>query len=83
MLYTHQPLHPPGRNAQVSTLGWELKPVPAPDVTDSDTVLGLAKMTNNAYAHEGDKDWYELDGHWNVRALFLFLPQLISLVHLA
>jgi len=46
-------------------LGWELEPIPAPDITDPNTVRELAKMTNNAYVREGEKDWYELERHWN------------------
>ncbi|KAH9939429.1 Alpha/Beta hydrolase protein, partial [Amylocystis lapponica] len=36
-----------------------------PDVRDRESLLQLAKMTNNAYAVPGDKDWYDLGPDWN------------------
>ncbi|KIJ31810.1 hypothetical protein M422DRAFT_61625 [Sphaerobolus stellatus SS14] len=38
----------------------------APNVTDRETLLLLAKMTNNAYAHEENgREWYDLGKQWN------------------
>jgi len=66
---THRPVHSIGTrvwgNTSSAILGWDLEPIPAPDTTDPDTVLELAKMTNNAYVREDDKEWYELKDHWN------------------
>jgi putative lipase involved disintegration of autophagic bodies len=44
---------------------WEEHEVLAPDVESRHTLLGLAKMTNNAYVNEtGDPYWYDLGGNW-------------------
>lgn len=46
-------------------LGWDEVDVEAPDVTDMDTLAGLAKLTSNAYV-EGDRSkknssgWFDL-----------------------
>lgn len=37
--------------------------IPAPDVNDRETLLTLAKMTNNAYYEQTGKDWYPLDSY--------------------
>ena len=53
---------------------WTEVEVDAPDVTDVDTLAGLAKMTANAYedaTHVGQGDWYNLtDGGWNLSDSF-------------
>jgi len=50
--------------AQSDALLWKEKDVVGPHVTDRETLLTLAKMTNNAYNQPGDKAWYE-SGPWN------------------
>lgn len=47
-------------------LDWEEEEILGPDVERRETLLELAKMTNNAYLEPDDPDWYDLDGHWNV-----------------
>jgi len=49
-------------------LTWGEEEVLGPDVTSRDTILRLAKMTNNAYAYpeEGERKWYDLGGNWNI-----------------
>ncbi|GJJ08686.1 hypothetical protein Clacol_002905 [Clathrus columnatus] len=48
------------------TMLWEEEEIIGPDVTDRETILLLAKMTNNAYNidHEED-DWYDIGEEWN------------------
>lgn len=45
---------------------WEEDEVDAPDVERRETLLALAKMTNNAYMEPGEAGWYDLGGTWNV-----------------
>ncbi|OCH86209.1 alpha/beta-hydrolase [Obba rivulosa] len=44
---------------------WDEVEIDGPDVQDRETLLTLAKMTNNAYAEPADKDWYDLGPGWN------------------
>lgn len=44
---------------------WQTSTVPAPDVQDRETLLTLAKMTNNAYYEPSEKGWYDLGLPWN------------------
>ncbi|GJJ07625.1 hypothetical protein Clacol_001829 [Clathrus columnatus] len=47
-------------------LFWTEETVEAPDVTDRETLLSLAKMTRNAYLDISggvSEEWYELDGY--------------------
>jgi hypothetical protein len=48
-----------------TSLEWEEKEIPSPDFSDRLTVLELAKLTGNAYAQPGSKDWYSIDDRWN------------------
>ncbi|KAE9405199.1 alpha/beta-hydrolase [Gymnopus androsaceus JB14] len=50
---------------QSQSLNWEIEDVPGPNVESRDTLLTLAKMTNNAYVEPGDPAWYDLGGDWN------------------
>lgn len=46
-------------------LDWDEDEVPGPDVEDRETLLELAKMTNNAYIEDrGDATWYNLSDRW-------------------
>jgi lipase ATG15 len=47
-------------------LDWEEDEVTAPDVESRETLLELAKMTNNAYLEPNEEGWYDLGGDWNV-----------------
>lgn len=51
---------------QSAKLDWEEDEVVAPDVESRQTLLELAKMTNNAYLEPGEAGWYDLGGKWNV-----------------
>jgi len=50
---------------QSSLLEWDEVHVLGPDIEDRATLLELAKMTGNAYAIEGGKNWYPIDERWN------------------
>lgn len=45
---------------------WDEDEVEGPDVNSRETLLLLAKMTNNAYLSPGEDGWYDLGGQWNV-----------------
>lgn len=46
---------------------WTMDEVPAPNITDKETVLSLANIAANSYIKvPGEEDWSEVDGGWNV-----------------
>ncbi|SRR5258706_5350707 len=63
--------HQIARKARRNDVEWDDADVVVPDMEHRETLLELAKVTGNAYALPGSKDWYDLDARWNsVRALF-------------
>lgn len=46
------------------SLGWDEDDVEGPAIDKRETVLALAKMTNNAYLSPGEAGWYDLGGNW-------------------
>ena len=44
---------------------WHPTEVLGPDVEDLHTLSQLARMSANAYAIPGQKNWFEVDGAWN------------------
>ena len=54
------------RFAQSTLLDWDEDEVPGPDVESRETLLELAKITNNAYLEPGEPGWYDLGDNWNV-----------------
>ncbi|KAF8602716.1 alpha/beta-hydrolase [Ceratobasidium sp. AG-I] len=46
------------------SLGWDEDDVEGPAVDKRETILALAKMTNNAYLSPGETGWYDLGGNW-------------------
>ncbi|KAI0733567.1 alpha/beta-hydrolase [Fomitopsis betulina] len=54
------------RFAQSTLLDWDEDEVPGPDVESRETLLELAKITNNAYLEPGEDGWYDLGDDWNV-----------------
>ncbi|OSD08584.1 alpha/beta-hydrolase [Trametes coccinea BRFM310] len=44
---------------------WDEVQVLGPDVEDKHTLSQLARMTGNAYALPGRKNWYDMDRNWN------------------
>ncbi|KAI0326432.1 alpha/beta-hydrolase [Cubamyces sp. BRFM 1775] len=53
---------------------WDEMDVEGPDVESRETLLLLAKMTNNAYLSPGEQGWYELGDRWNVSYPFGWEP---------
>jgi lipase ATG15 len=51
---------------QNEPLQWDEEEIIGPDVESRETLLTLAKMTNNAYVEPDDPGWYDLGGDWNV-----------------
>jgi hypothetical protein len=57
----------PRRAARLSTIvtdDWEEKQILGPDVERRETLLQLAKMSNNAYVMPNDSAWYDLGNSW-------------------
>lgn len=51
---------------RIEELSWIEEEVVGPNVTDRETLLLLAKMTQNAYVDSrADAEWYDLEGGWN------------------
>jgi len=63
-------------NEDDDELRWEEVEVDAPDLTDKQTVLNLARMANDAYATPGESRWMELDKFNLVSSLLSFPPSL-------
>ncbi|KAJ3874996.1 alpha/beta-hydrolase [Lentinula edodes] len=59
---------------QSQSLNWEQEIVPGPNVESRETLLELAKMSNNAYVEVGDPGWYELGEEWNTTYPFGWEP---------
>lgn len=57
------------RFQETEAIDWDDIEVDGPDVEDRETLLLLAKMTNNAYLSPGEQGWYDLGGEWNVVSL--------------
>ncbi|KDQ50269.1 hypothetical protein JAAARDRAFT_42266 [Jaapia argillacea MUCL 33604] len=53
---------------------WEDIEVLGPEVGERETVLTLAKMTNNAYMQPSDAQWYDLSSDWNASYPFGWEP---------
>lgn len=45
---------------------WDPIEVLGPDIEDRHTLSQLARMSGNAYALPGQKNWYDLDSAWNI-----------------
>ncbi|TDL17406.1 alpha/beta-hydrolase [Rickenella mellea] len=53
---------------------WDPEDVIGPDVESRETLLLLAKMTNNAYIDPEDAQWYDLGANWTVSYPFGWEP---------
>jgi len=53
------------RKARRNDVEWDETEVVMPDVEHRETLLELAKITGDAYALPGSKDWYDIDARWN------------------
>lgn len=65
------------RYGQSDAALWNPEEVLGPDVTDRETLLSLAKMSNNAYTASPDAGWYNIDG-FNMASYFssaIFSPK--------
>jgi len=60
-----------GKNEWVD---WEEDEILGPNVESRETLLELAKMTNNAYLEPDETGWYSLNGTWNVSYPFGWEP---------
>jgi lipase ATG15 len=49
---------------QSTLLDWDEEEIVGPDVESRETLLILAKMTNNSYLQPEDKGWYPLGENW-------------------
>lgn len=61
--------------SQNEQLRWDEEEIIGPDVESRETLLQLAKMTNNAYVSPDDPVWYDLGGGWNVVSRNCLLPR--------
>lgn len=62
------------RYAQTLDIPWDEDEVEGPDVESRETLLQLAKITNNAYVPPDDPQWYDLGGEFNVSYPFGWEP---------
>jgi putative lipase involved disintegration of autophagic bodies len=53
------------RHAQSANLPWYETEILEPNAEKRETLLELAKMTNNAYVTPDDSQWYELSEKWS------------------
>ncbi|KAI8989698.1 alpha/beta-hydrolase [Trametes punicea] len=53
------------RSQESEPVEWDEVQVLAPDIEDKHTLSQLARMTGNAYALPGRKNWYDIDPAWN------------------
>jgi len=67
------------RHAQSTDLFWTHERILAPDVEGRETLLELAKMTNNAYVAPNDSAWYALKEQWAHVRLHGCMPLDISI----
>lgn len=54
------------------SVGWEEEDVQGPALDKRETVVTLAKMTNNAYLTPDEAGWYDLGGNWTTVSLLSF-----------
>ena len=45
---------------------WDPIEVLGPDIEDKHTLSQLARISGNAYALPGQKNWYDIDSAWNI-----------------
>ncbi|KAA1471211.1 alpha/beta-hydrolase [Dentipellis sp. KUC8613] len=54
------------KSAESEKVEWEQVDVLGPNIEDRHTLAQLARMTGNAYALPGQKNWYDMDPAWNI-----------------
>jgi len=58
--------HDPLRSLPSDPNDWVRVVTTGPDVEDAHTLSQLARMSGNAYASPGQKNWYDIDPEWNI-----------------
>ncbi|TFK63238.1 alpha/beta-hydrolase [Pluteus cervinus] len=53
------------RHQETIPIKWDELEVLGPDIEDRHTLVQLARMSGNAYALPGQRNWYEIDPVWN------------------
>ncbi|KZT26544.1 alpha/beta-hydrolase [Neolentinus lepideus HHB14362 ss-1] len=53
------------QHSQNEKVEWDEVEVLGPEIEDRHTLAQLARMTGNAYAMPGRKNWYDIDNEWN------------------
>jgi putative lipase involved disintegration of autophagic bodies len=66
-------LRPKQNYAQSWRVDWNEDEIDGPDVRDRETLLLLAKMTNDAYLSPGESGWYDLGENWNAVCIISIL----------
>ncbi|KAH9952107.1 alpha/beta-hydrolase [Amylocystis lapponica] len=61
-------------NGERQEVEWDEVELRGPDIEDKHTLSQLARMTGNAYALPGKKNWYDIDPAWNNASLLTFFP---------
>lgn len=59
---------------------WETVEILGPDVQDKHTLSQLARISGNAYALPGQKNWYDVDSAWNIVSCHYLHPLSIRLI---
>lgn len=59
---------------------WEPVEILGPDIEDRHTLSQLARISANAYALPGEKNWYDVDSAWNDVSLHFFSPSSLCLI---
>lgn len=49
-----------------NNIPWDPIDVLGPDIEDKHTLSQLARISGNAYALPGQKNWYDIDSAWNI-----------------
>lgn len=52
--------------SDLEQVAWDSVEVEGPDIEDLHTLAQLARMSGNAYALPGEKNWYDVDQAWNM-----------------
>jgi lipase ATG15 len=59
---------------------WEPVEILGPDIQDRHTLSQLARISGNAYALPGQKNWYDVDSAWNIVSRHYLHPPSICLI---
>ncbi len=59
---------------------WEPVEILGPDIQDRHTLSQLARISGNAYALPGQKNWYDVDSAWNIVSHHYLHPPSVCLI---